>query len=248
MCTLLTVFVACDPGVAEMPDPGRDGSDFTLNGSVEKFVDFTTVGKPKYTECNGVKFPLNQYGFLTSAFSGVAYKAPSMPAVIHVTQAPNANSRTVIGYNFATDFTARFRLTDTTKAEIELISSKNAPQGFIMAELFLAGSNPHGALMLMIFPTESFPDGIPELDENVIVALNYDGAGSGSVVACRDVVGITAYNSPYDAPLDPQDNHFSIATLRVYNDAVYDPSGAVPRMARLLLSCCRNRAMLHRLR
>jgi hypothetical protein len=215
MCTLLTAFVACDPGVAEMPDPGRDGNVFDL-GSVDKFIDFTTVGKPYYYDSNGVRFPLNQYGMLTTFFKNGGYVAPENPAILHVCEAPNYSAQALVDYNFATDYTVRFRLTDSTRVYADGKKStspvqQNEPQGFIMAQIFLAGTNPHGAVMVLIFPSNSFPVEIPNvgiwpvykslypnLHENVFVVLNYDGKGAGSLVACANVPGIKAVDPAAD--------------------------------------------------
>lgn len=219
---ILTVFTAlsCKDTVMEMNNPERSGTVLDLK-EVTKSIDFTQITSSEYTDFQSVKYPINEWNLLTAPkLASGMYYVPDMPAIFHAVQSPNYMMETQQVYNFGVDYTVKFRLTDDTSVKASIDgSSQNQPQGIVLTSIFLAGEEAHGAIMLMIFKEDAFPEnvalGIPGLYENVILTLNYDGVNSGHVIAAAEVDSIHTVN----ASNEPQEPDFHTATLRIHDNA-----------------------------
>ncbi len=219
---------ACKDSVMEMNNPDKSGADLNLT-EIENEIIFDDLDQNSlYTDFQGVDYPLNEYGLLTcQALNTGEFVPGEMPAILHAFEAPNYGSDTIKSYNTSYEYTAKFRITDDTFVAVDGFDSVNEPQGIILTSIFLAGEEVHGALMLMIFRTDAFPiTGTlfqnPNIHENVVLALNYDGVSSGHVMAVARVEGITAI----DASVDPHNEEeteaargIHTATLRIHDDA-----------------------------
>lgn len=229
--SVLLTFVSCSDGVMDVHNPDRSGNFLDL-ANPELDISFSEMedSEDSYKDFQGNTYPVNENGYLTSPTDDDGRCVVSdMPAVFTAIQAPNTGYDEIQDYNFGYEYTVKFRLTDDTTVEPNGGDTLNEPQGMILPILFLAdgGDTVNGALMLMIFPTEAFPQTILSfdsgLDENVILAQNYDpDAQTGHVVAVADVTGIEAANMSLDVT-DPayteQDLGIHTATVRIDNDA-----------------------------
>ncbi len=248
-CVVCFFLVSCDTGVANMGKVDQTGKNFSFDKGVslsfQQLSDYeravTENGEPGYMDVNGAVNPINEQGLVTckrDPDNPDHYSPGANPIVFDILQAPNFLSQSFQAPGMALTYTAEFRLTDNTKTTVEQEGASlpeqtaDEPQGFIMAELFLSGSDPNGALMLMIFPEGAFPHddvkyivdlGNPELDENVFLVMNYDSNtpdASGSIIAMADYPGIKVDETP-----EVEDDSFNTATLRIHNDAGYTEDG-----------------------
>lgn len=234
---LLSVTMACDTGVASMGPVSPTGKSFSFDtgadlsfGQLSEYESILTEdAQAGYLDVNGAVNPINGQGLLTckrNPDNPDQYTPAANPVVFDILRGPNHIPQSFREASFATSYTTEFRLTDDTLTYIDGTSQKNEPQGFIMAQIFLAGTDPNGALMLLIFPHGAFPHddikmifnlGNPGLDENVFLLMNYDAASSnasGSLVAAAEYENIKIDTTP-----DLEDEKFNRVTLKVHDDA-----------------------------
>ncbi len=222
----LTLLGACKGDVKEISNPDKSGSVLDLR-TTNTDIDFSSQGSNYFTDFQGVLYPLmsepifegqnvlTEYPVMTTRQrSDGMFISPADPVIFYAASAPNYGQTEIVDFNFGIKYTSCFRLTDDTQTVIgDGCSPKNEPQGFIMAIIFLAGDEPHGALMAMAFRDDAFPigDGAfePALQENVLLTLNYDGESSGHLVAAADVPSLNI-------------SEFHTMSMIIHNDAVKD--------------------------
>ncbi|MFW5862762.1 MAG: hypothetical protein ACOCWZ_10975, partial [Spirochaetota bacterium] len=197
----LALFGACKGDVKEISNPDRSGMVLDLD-TTNMDQDFGSLNANYYTDFQGALYPVvmepifegqevitSEPVMTTKKRDDGIFISPDDPAIFYAASAPNSGQPQIIDYNFGIEYSATFRLTDGIQTVVGGdCSPKNEPQGFIMAIIFLAGDEPYGALMAMAFRDDAFPigDGAfePELEENVLLTMNYDGESSGHLIAC----------------------------------------------------------------
>ena len=222
----LALFGACKGDVKETSNPDKSGMMLDLD-TTNMDLDFGSLNANYYTDFQGALYPVvmepifegqevitTEPVMTTKKRDDGIFISPDDPAIFYAASAPNNGQPQIIDYNFGIEYSATFRLTDGIQTVVGGdCNPTNEPQGFIMAIIFLAGDEPHGALMAMAFRDDAFPigDGAfePELQENVLLTMNYDGESSGHLIACADVpsIGITDFHT---------------MKMRIHNDAVKD--------------------------
>ena len=196
------------------------GNSFNLSAPMNTNIAF--INHPgSFTDSNNVLYPVNADGCLTSLQSSGKYFTPAQPAILAAYMNPNYGK--VEAQSFGYEYSVTFRYTDPTTVSTST-TDKSVPQGLVLFNIYLNGTNPNGALAVMIFPANAFPTGSgltkPNLDENVFLVANYDGAGSGNVIAVANVDTLTV-PSTVVSPLTGDDtaDGFHTALWRIYSDA-----------------------------
>lgn len=209
-------FSGCKDALEDMSNPSRSGNKIDLF-STDTFIDFSIWEVDKYPDFQGGLFPIvtepiyEGQEVLTETPVVVApmnadgtFRSTEDPIIFHATAAPNYGQKEMKEANFGVEYTAEFRLTDDIKVEMDGTDSLNEPQAFIMAAIFLADGEPNGAIMAMAFRNDAFPSKVtiplnPDqntgFDQNVFLALNYDGESSGWLVGTAEVdIGIDRFH------------------------------------------------------
>ncbi len=225
---ILTIFLVfgCSKGA---------NSDFELEGDRTglpinlKFEEGLKTFTPSTTlkDFLGEEFSIDENGLLTLPLNsdGDGYKLVETPAVFSASLTERAKKSKVETYNIGGfEYSAWIRLTDSTKTELDGVTPVNEPQAGVLSVIWVdANQNPIGSLLVLCFIKEPFPK-IPELDENIILVMNYHDPSIAHLIACciHDITAASGMdytnNSEKDLLTNLADNGFFKVTLRIDDD------------------------------